>query len=86
MHRRIKRGTTPFSRAAPRGGRPRTVQTYRTAQTPPDGGGKTDDCAGHGAGAMNRSTSPLKRLPAPAAKAALWLSASAPYRLRGHRM
>ena len=49
------------------------------------GSGKTDDCDGCDAGAMNRSTSPLKRLPAPKAKAALWLSASATYMPPPHR-
>ena len=43
------------------------------------GSGKTDDCDGCDAGAMNRSTSPLKRLPAPAGEAVLRLFASAPY-------
>ena len=49
------------------------------------GSGKPDGCGGHDAGAMNRSTSPLKRLPAPAGEAVLRLFASAPYGSSLHR-
>ena len=57
MHQRSKRATTPLPRAAP---------PHRP--NAPDGGGNTDGGDGNDAGAINRSTSPLKRLPATAGR------------------